>query len=459
MKSSVALFTLLFVVAGNVVAADKSDEAFRDLADAVHARTGKRAQWNRGSPQDAEAERFVETFLRRHLTADSAVQIALLNNRNLQATYEEIGIAQADLVEAGLLRNPIFEIERRFSGRALEMDVFNEFIDLLLLPLRKRAAKAEFEAAKLRIAHEVLTQIAEVRAAFYEHQGDAQLVDLNRTVEKASEDSAAVALRLHEAGNTTDLDLANEQAQHVQMKLEFAKAQSAALGSREKLNSLVGAWGTQTTWKIAPRLPELPTKEVAASRLEARAITQRLDLSAARQATIAQGRSAGIAAVGTMLNELEVGAHYEREPEGDSTIGPSLRLPIPLFNFGQGASMRAHAKFRQNQQKYFALAVQIRSDVRAARDRMLLARQRAEYLKSTVLPLRSRIVQETQLQYNAMHLGAFELLRAKQEEVNAGKEHVEALRDYWVARAELEKAVGGSLSGTIFETAKQVTKD
>ena len=114
MKSSVALFTLLFVVAGNVVAADKSDEAFRDLADAVHARTGKRAQWNRGSPQDAEAERFVETLLRRHLTADSAVQIALLNNRNLQATYEEIGIAQADLVEAGLLRNPIFEIERRF---------------------------------------------------------------------------------------------------------------------------------------------------------------------------------------------------------------------------------------------------------------------------------------------------------------------------------------------------------
>lgn len=449
MKAALTILTLLFVVAGHVAAADKSDEAFRDLADAVHARTGKRVLWNRGTPQDAEAERFVESLLRRQLSADSAVQIALLNNRNLQATYEEIGIAQADLVEAGLLRNPVFEIERRFPGRALEADLFSEFIDLLLLPLRKRVAKAEFEAAKMRVAHEVITQTAEVRAAFYEHQGDAQLVDLNRTVERASEDSAAAALRLHEAGNTTDLDLANEQAQHVQSKLDFAKAQSASLESREKLNSLMGAWGAQTQWKIAARLPDVPGKEIPANGLESRAISQRLDLSAAKQAAIAQGRSAGFASVASILEQLEVGAHYEREPEGRYTIGPSLRIPIPLFNFGQAASARARAKFRQNQQKYFALAVQIRSDVRAARDRMLLARQRAEYIKSTVLPLRSRIIQETQLQYNAMHLGVFELLRAKQEEVNSGKAHVEALRDYWVARADLEKAVGGSLSGSL----------
>jgi len=221
----------------------------------------------------------------------------------------------------------------------------------------------------------------------------------------------------------------------------------------------MGAWGAQTQWKIATRLPDLPGKEIAASGLESRAISQRLDLSASKQAAIAQGRSAGFASVASILEQLEIGAHYEREPEGDYTIGPSLRIPIPLFNFGQAASARARARFRQNQQKYFALAVQIRSEVRAARDRMLLARQRAEYIKSTVLPLRSRIIQETQLQYNAMHLGVFELLRAKQEEVNAGKEHVEALRDYWVARAELEKAVGGSLSGKIFETHKQVARD
>ena len=82
---------------------------------------------------------------------------------------------------------------------------------------------------------------------------------------------------------------------------------------------------------------------------------------------------------------------------------------------------------------------------------MLLARQRVDYVQSTAMPLRRRVVEESQLQYNAMQVSLFDLLRAKQEEVNAGREYVEALRDYWVARAELEKAVGGSLNGKLLQ--------
>src|SRR5947208_11183169 len=180
--------------------------AFQDLAKTIHARTGKRVQWNRGTAEDAEAERAVQALLRRPLTADSAVQVALLNNRNLQATYEELGIAQADLVEAGLLRNPIFTFERRFPGQALEMDLLREFIDLLLLPLRKRIAAAQFEASTLRVGHEILKTAAEVRAAFYEHQGDEQLVDLRKTVAEATESSAETALPMQQAGNIKNTD-------------------------------------------------------------------------------------------------------------------------------------------------------------------------------------------------------------------------------------------------------------
>src|SRR5439155_24295492 len=172
--------------------------AFRELANTVHLRTGKRVQWNRGSAEDAQAEAAVSSLLSRSLTAESAVQIALLNNHTLQATYEELGIAQADLVEAGLLRNPIFTFERRFPGQALEMDLLKEFIDLLLLPLHKRIAAAQFEAAKLRVGHEILKTVAEVRAAFYEHQGDEQLVDLRKTVAEATERSAETALRMQQ---------------------------------------------------------------------------------------------------------------------------------------------------------------------------------------------------------------------------------------------------------------------
>src|SRR6266516_4352485 len=225
--------------------------AFRELANTVHLRTGQRVQWHRSPAPDAEAQAAVTSLLSRPLTADSAVQVALLNNHNLQATYEELGIAQADLVEAGLLRNPIFTFERRLPGQALEMDVLKEFIDILLLPLRKRIAAAQFEAAKLRVGHEILNLSGEVRAAFYEHQGDQHLVDLRKTVADATERAAETALKMHEAGNLRDLDLASEQATHAQAKIELAKAQSEAVQSREKLNKLMGAFGAQTNWTVA----------------------------------------------------------------------------------------------------------------------------------------------------------------------------------------------------------------
>jgi len=291
-----------------------------------------------------------------------------------------------------------------------------------------------------------LKMAAEVRAAFYEHQGDQQLVDLRKTVADATERSAETALRMHEAGNLKDINLANEQASHALAKIEVAKAQSQAAQSREKLNKLMGTFGQQTEWTVASRLPDLPS-EVSTSQLESRAIQQRLDLAASRQEFIALARSLGIARADAILQQTEVGAHYERETTGEYSIGPSLNVPIPIFNQGQAASAKANAKLRQGQQRYLALAADIRSDVRAARDRMLLARQQVEYFKSTALPARTRVTEESQLEYNAMQIGPFQLLQAKQEEVKMGADSVEALRDYWVSRAELEKAVGGSLTG------------
>src|SRR6266571_2085968 len=222
--------SLLLFTAGTVAGCAHVDPnpAFRELANVVHLRTGKRVQWNRGSAEDAEAQAAVASLLGHELSAGSAVQIALLNNHNLQATYEELGIAQADLVEAGLLKNPVFYFERRLPGQAAEIDLVQEFVDILLLPLRKRIAAAQFEAAKLRVGHEILTTAAEVRAAFYEHQGDQQLVDLRKTVADATERSAEAALKMQQAGNLRNLDLASEQATHAQAKIDLAKAQANA---------------------------------------------------------------------------------------------------------------------------------------------------------------------------------------------------------------------------------------
>ena len=443
----------IVLLAANLCPAASLDRSFDDVSGVVMSRTGKRVQWNRGTAQDAEAERYVRAQLKRPLTANTAVQIALLNNHELQATYEEIGLAQADLIEAGLLKNPLFDFQRRWPGQALEADILGEFIDLLFLPLRKRVARAQLEAAKLRVGSEILKTIAEVRVAFYENQGNQQLSDLAGSVAQATAASAEAALQLRQAGNTRSLDLANEQALNVQAKIDFAKAQSAGIESREKLTRVLGVWGAGTEWKVAPRLPDPPENEIRAGGLESRAIAQRLDLAALKQETLTEARKLGVARFDVIAQGFELGGHFERETDGASSTGPSIILPIPLFNFGQAAKARSEAKVRQSQQRYLALAVQIRSEVRSARDRMLLARERVNYLQSTAMPLRRRVVEESQLQYNAMQVSLFDLLRAKQDEVTAGREYVEALRDYWVARAELEKAVGGSLNGKLLQVS------
>src|SRR5439155_8899399 len=190
---------------------------------------------------------------------------------------------------------------------------------------RKRIAAAQFEAAKLRVGHEILNLAGEVRAAFYEHQGDQQLVELRKTVADATERSAETALKMREAGNLRNLDLATEQASHAQAKIELAKAQSEAVQTREKLNKLMGAFGTQINWTVSARLPELPGREVSTSQLESRAIQQRLDLAAARQQFIAEARARGIARAEAILQQTEVGGHYEHEIEGGvHSMGPSV---------------------------------------------------------------------------------------------------------------------------------------
>src|SRR5688572_31413757 len=84
------------------------EAGFSDVRKTVEQRTGQQVHWNQGSEADQRAAQSVRELLAAELTADAAVQIALLNNQSLQATYEDLGIAQAELVEAGLLRNPIF---------------------------------------------------------------------------------------------------------------------------------------------------------------------------------------------------------------------------------------------------------------------------------------------------------------------------------------------------------------
>lgn len=419
----------------------------------VAERTGKRVHWNRGGTEDAQIERGVQTLLGRELTAESAVQIALLNSRDLQARFEEIGIAQADLIEAGLPSNPNFAASFRFpnrppSGTNIEYSIAQNFLDLLVLPLRKRIAAAQLAQTETRVADAVLKLAAEVKNAFYTVQARQQLLDRLRVISDTSETAAEFTKRLHDAGNTSDLDLANQQGSYEQSRLEVAQAQLQVRRDRERLNRLLGLWGPNTNWTTADHLPELPAQEASLQHLESRAIAQRLDLQARRMQLDLIGQSLALRTKTRFLpSGIKVGVDTESEPDGQRVTGPTLDLELPIFNQGQGEIAKLTAQYRQSQRELEALAVNVRSEVREARDQLIAARDLTSYIGKRLLPTQQQALNLTLQQYNYMLKGAYDLLLAKQNEVAAERSYIEAWRDYWIARAELEHAVGGSLNG------------
>lgn len=429
---------------------------FQDIQSDVAQRIDRQIVWNQNSPADLATSDEILQILREPLTVDEAVQIALLNNHNIHATYEELGIAQADLVQAGLLQNPVFEVQLRFPGnpsKPWELHVVQNFIDVFFIPLRQRIAAAAFEATKLRVANAVLELATHTRRAFYQLQGTQQLLEMRMTATQALEASVELAQHQHAAGNISDLDLANQRVSFEQVRIDLATTEAQQLEYREQLTALMGLWGPEASlWKIDMRLPELPTEEIMPEGFESLAVSQRLDLQAARQQIESLAQEAGLAQYSGLVPELNIGVHGEREPEGETTWGPSIGLPLPVFSQGQPEIARATARLRQSQQRYVALAVQIRSEVRAALNRMLAARQLAEQYQKVMLPLREQIVEEAQLHYNAMQIGPFQLLAAKQAELESGARYIETLANYWLARADLEQAVGGQISPTLQPT-------
>ncbi len=427
--------------------------AFEDVSKLVRERGGAPLYWDQGTPADQQVKAQVQKLVRGKLTPDAAVEIALLRNQGLVATYEELGIAQADLVQAGLLRNPSFGARVRFpsSGPGTfvdsELSVTQDFLDLFTLPLRKRVASAQLDAAKARVGNAVLELAAQVRGAIVTLQAAQATVEMRKLVLDAQ--GAAVELRRRQraAGNVSDLDLAQEEASFEQGKLELGRAEAQAIENRERVNRWLGLWGEESaSWSVESTMSPLPAQEPPLEHVESLAVERRLDLAAARAESGALEQAASLAGLSRFLPALQFGVSTGRDAEGTRVAGPNLSVELPLFDQGQARAARLLSQVRQARARQEELAVNVRAEVRSLRNQLLAARGVAEQYRTVLLPLREQIVKEAQVRYNAMLLGVFQLLRARREQLDAVRDYLDSVRGYWIAHAELERAVGGSLT-------------
>jgi cobalt-zinc-cadmium efflux system outer membrane protein len=416
----------------------------------VNERIAMRPSWKQEAVEDRQIEEALDKLLENELTAAGAIQIALLNNARLQARYEELGISQAELIQAGLLKNPTVFGSVRFPANSpgateLEFGLLQNFLNLLMLPARQKIATAQFEQVKAEVAHDVLQVAAETERAYYEALGAINTKNLRFSVMEAAQASYEFATRLHGAGNISDLSLSIERSSFEEARIALAESENRLRMAREKLTKLMGLWGERTKWRIPDQLPDIPPNEASLDQLETLAIQNRLDLEAARKRIDTLAQSLGTSIAWRWLGDAEAGVSAERDTDRHWVVGPELALELPIFDQHQARISRGEAMLRREINQLTALAVDIRSDVRELRDKLVMQRYLIDHYKRVILPLKQRIVSLTLQKYNYMLVGTFDLLTAKQQEFNAYAKYLEAVRDYWIIRADLGRALGGRL--------------
>ncbi|MEN8261115.1 MAG: TolC family protein [Pseudomonadota bacterium] len=419
----------------------QKEPGFLDIKHLASQRLGKRLDWREKSPEAPPAEKVVQQLLQEPLTADAAVQIALLNNRELRAAYETLGIAQADLIEAAMPVNPVLSGSAAF-GPSIEWEaaLVQNVLNLLTLASRKRAGEAEFERTKLDVARQVVNLAAEIRSAYFTAVANMQILEMWRTAITATEAAAALSERQVQAGNQNRLEQSSHQIFYAQTLLEGARTELQIRRDREQLNRLMGLWGTDTRWRLLQRLPVIPPDLPALDRLEVRVVENSLEIAAAKKEIEALRITLDLAKKYRYLSVLGIGTH--REPDGQFT-GPRLELSLPLFDRGRSRIARLEAELEKSRQRLVATATEIRATAREARTRLMATHAQVKFFQDVLLPLKQTVVGETQLRYNGMLIGVYDLLQAKQ--VNTGRDYITAIRDFWLAWSDLEGIVGTRL--------------
>jgi outer membrane protein, heavy metal efflux system len=402
----------------------------------VKSRVGLEVAWG-GDPRTEPA---IATLLGQPIDLDSAVRIALARNQRLQADYEELGVAASQIADATVL--PPLDVDLNYkrglegSGSETEVTVVQDVLPLLQLGQRRSAAHADLEAARARAIAATVDLAARVEVAFYDHLAAQQDRELVQTAFEAAVASADLVERQHAAGNATDLALVREQEQRERMRVEVSRAEQQVADTRARLGALLGLRTDQRDWTTIGRLPEVPKTAPALDDLDRIADTSNLDAAALRAEADAAAARHRYALARAFVPTLGLGVAAAKRETEDWEAGPALRIGIPLFDQQQGPRARALAEQRRATRALVATRTELGGEVEATRSRVAKAFAEARQLFDVVLPLRKRVLDETVLQYNAMNATPFELLVAKRDMVDVGRQLIDAQRRYWTAVAQ-----------------------
>lgn len=433
------------------------DGGFDAVGSLAKERIGKEVKWVKSDADAMTVDATVKQLLAKPLTVDDAVTIALMNNKGLQASYAELGIAEADLVQAGRLRNPSFSFGRLTRGDEIEYErkLMLPILGLLTMPLTTKIEGRRFEQVQLRAASDAVRIADDTRRAYFSAVAAQETVKYMEQVNTAAEAGADLARRMAAVGNWSKLQQAREQSFYADATAQLARARQTLSGERERLIRLLGLWGVNTEFKLPDRLPDLPKAPRDIADAEAQAMQNRLDLMMAKRELAGLADSLGLTKTTRFINVLEVGYQRNTSNEQPRQTGYEIEFQIPLFDWGGARVAKAEAVYMQSVNRASEMAITARSEVREAYGNYRTAYDLAKHYRDEIVPLKKRISDEQLLRYNGMLIGVFELLADARAQVTSVNASIEALRDYWMAESALQMALTGrSATGVAMGAAK-----
>ena len=257
---------------------------FSPVQQASQQQLGKEVSWAKTPEQRSELAARVNQLLAEPLSADAAVQVALLNNPGLQASFEQLGISEADLVQAGRLPNPGYSWGRREQGSEIKYEQFLHLnlARLIAMPLTEKIEASRFQQVQRQTSLAVLELASQTRKAWYQAVAAEESLTYARQVIDAAEAGAELSRRMQAVGNFSRLQQAREQGFYNDAGLQLIRAEQVRVQTREQLTRLLGLWGEQTGFSLPPRLPDLPAAAMDLPDVERSAMQQRLDIQAVR---------------------------------------------------------------------------------------------------------------------------------------------------------------------------------
>jgi len=416
------------------------------LAADARDRLDARVAVQRSAEPAASVALEIDGLLAAPLGVDDAVQLALLNNRGLQAVFADMRVAEADLVQAGRLANPRFSTMRTSSAEGFKNETAFTFpiLGLLTMPAALGMERRRYEAVALQAGDRMLQLAAQTRRAWVEAVATAVEAAYFARAEEAALAVSELAERMRQAGNFSRLESLREQSFQAGVVLEAARARGAATAARERLARLLGLANAAAV-RLPDHLPPLPAAPEPLAGLESFALSRRLDLMAVQRQAQATAASLGLVRRTRVVNALELGPATVMEDGHPLKKGYEISVEVPLFDWGGSRVARAEAMYLQAVHRVAETAVNARTEVREAHARYAAAWELARAHRDRILPMREAIAREQLLRYNGMLASVFELMADAREQIAAAQGYAEALRDFWIAEADLRQTLGGRL--------------